>query len=89
MLISYDVTLRVTSPKISAAFNGKLLETADIPHPEQDALGDNLELSAGGIAAISRTRYMTAGSERFPRVDNPKTTMITVLNLVATVVMVR
>lgn len=81
MLISYDVTLRVTSPKITAAFNGKLLETADIPPPEEDARGDNLELSAGGMAATSRTRYCTgivheqpttAGCERHSKVPTPR-----------------
>lgn len=30
VLISYDVTVRVTSPKITAAFNGRLIETADL-----------------------------------------------------------
>lgn len=37
VLISYDVTVRVTSPKITAAFNGKLVETITL---EDDDVGD-------------------------------------------------
>lgn len=38
VLIIYDVTVRVTSPKITAAFNGKLLETADL-HDTLEEIG--------------------------------------------------
>lgn len=38
VLISYDVTVRVTSPKITVAFNGKLLETITL---EDDGGGDD------------------------------------------------
>lgn len=39
VLISYDVTVRVTSPKITAAFNGKLVETVALGNDDDDDVG--------------------------------------------------
>lgn len=61
MLITYDVSVRVTSPKITAAFNGRLFETADlhdtleeIDHDGTDMDGTHDNSLSG--AADSRTR---------------------------------
>lgn len=67
MLISYDVTVRVTSPKITAAFNGRLLETADLHDTleefDHDGAGvdggrDNGNGNSAWDTAESRTRYV-------------------------------
>lgn len=62
VLIIYDVSVRVTSPKITAAFNGRLLETSDLLDTLEDVDDDGAAM--GGIrgnglseAAASRTRY--------------------------------
>lgn len=57
MLIIYDVSVRVTSPKITAAFNGRLLETTDL-HATLEEIdhdgADNGDIVSD--AAESRTR---------------------------------
>lgn len=62
VLISYDVTVRVTSPKITAAFNGRLLETADL-HDTLEEVDGGHDIGNGngsgnstGDTAESRTR---------------------------------
>lgn len=65
VLISYDVTVRVTSPKITAAFNGRLLETADLHDTLEEVDDDGADTdgnrgngSKNGVpnTAKSRTR---------------------------------
>lgn len=42
VLISYDVTIGVTSPKISAAFNGRLLETTTLEDDDDAVNGHDV-----------------------------------------------
>lgn len=62
VLISYDVTVGVTSPKITAAFNGRLLETTDLHDLLEevdgaDVDGGHQQSKSSSETAENRTRY--------------------------------
>ncbi|CAM9321278.1 unnamed protein product [Ectocarpus fasciculatus] len=59
ILISYDVTVRVASPKITAAFNGRLLESITLDDDDDDDGDAGVNGGVDGMADGNRTSYST------------------------------